>query len=268
MLVELALLTAVVVAVGVLIDLPPGRLADEQPRPPPPRRGTPAAAPLPPAGAFVDARRAGTIAVGFAVGRRADDRDACSARTATASAGSTSASTDDRTATCGAAAIARAVARPVDGARRRAERSRSRCRHARATATPLLRRATRAYTSAQTVVFEERLVVGARDGAGGDVPPRRAEPASRTRSDGGPDAIVIGARRWDRVPGGDWEASPQTPLRVPTTYWSARARNALPRRAGHGHVLRPAASRRGSGCASTRGPAGRASCGWSRPRTS
>jgi hypothetical protein len=42
----------------------------------------------------------------------------------------------------------------------------------------------------------------------------------------GTEGIVIGSRRWDRSPGGQWQPSPQSQIRVPTTYWSAQARNA------------------------------------------
>ncbi len=30
----------------------------------------------------------------------------------------------------------------------------------------------------------------------------------------------MGGRRWDRVPGGRWQASPQQPLRQPVPYWA------------------------------------------------
>jgi hypothetical protein len=36
---------------------------------------------------------------------------------------------------------------------------------------------------------------------------------------GGASAVVIGARRWDRGPGGRWLASPQDPLPQPTPPW-------------------------------------------------
>ena len=40
------------------------------------------------------------------------------------------------------------------------------------------------------------------------------------------EGIVIGARRWDKLPGGDWLPGPQSPLTLPKAYWTARARNA------------------------------------------
>jgi hypothetical protein len=43
----------------------------------------------------------------------------------------------------------------------------------------------------------------------------------------GTEGIVIGPRRWDRLPGGGWVASAQTPISVPKAYWTARARNAF-----------------------------------------
>ena len=37
----------------------------------------------------------------------------------------------------------------------------------------------------------------------------------------GPQAVVIGARRWDRLPGGAWQASELDPLRQPAPLWQA-----------------------------------------------
>jgi hypothetical protein len=37
----------------------------------------------------------------------------------------------------------------------------------------------------------------------------------------GPQAIVIGDRRWDRLPGHDWQASDQSPIREPIPLWEA-----------------------------------------------
>ena len=36
---------------------------------------------------------------------------------------------------------------------------------------------------------------------------------------GGPSAVIIGNTRWDKVPGGTWEKSPQTPIHQPTPFW-------------------------------------------------
>jgi hypothetical protein len=38
---------------------------------------------------------------------------------------------------------------------------------------------------------------------------------------GGPSAVVVGDTRWDKVPGGSWQKSPQTPIHQPTPFWSS-----------------------------------------------
>jgi hypothetical protein len=35
----------------------------------------------------------------------------------------------------------------------------------------------------------------------------------------GSSAVIIGDRRWDKLPGGKWEESEQTPIRQPTPFW-------------------------------------------------
>lgn len=223
-LVELALLTVLAVVVGVLTDLTPGRVADASAgapeQAPPPVSSTP---PTPPRNAFVDARQAGTLAVGLAV---------ASGRTTVTVLGpdgngerGLDVRVDGRRATdCGPGCYRAGVARPTDvvvGRRRLAFDVPVRPKDA----TDLLRRATRTFKEAKTVEFEERLASSARPGQVSRfrvVAPNRLAYSIR----GGPEAIVIGARRWDRSPGGAWEASPQTPLRVPAPNWSDRARNA------------------------------------------
>src|SRR5207302_299004 len=37
----------------------------------------------------------------------------------------------------------------------------------------------------------------------------------------GPEAVVIGARRWDRLPGHAWQRSEQDPIRQPIPLWEA-----------------------------------------------
>jgi hypothetical protein len=36
---------------------------------------------------------------------------------------------------------------------------------------------------------------------------------------GGASAVIVGARRWDRLPGGRWRASAATPQRAPAPPW-------------------------------------------------
>ncbi len=37
----------------------------------------------------------------------------------------------------------------------------------------------------------------------------------------GPAAVVVGDRRWDKVPGGTWQEATQTPIHQPTPFWSS-----------------------------------------------
>jgi hypothetical protein len=40
------------------------------------------------------------------------------------------------------------------------------------------------------------------------------------RITGGPEAVIVGGRRWDRSPGGRWQESDQFPINQPTPPWS------------------------------------------------
>jgi copper transport protein len=86
-------------------------------------------------------------------------------------------------------------------------------------AAGLLRRATAAYRGARTIVFDESLRSGPRNGIVTRfmlVAPDRL--AYRIR--GGAQAVVLGTRRWDRsTPRGRWVESEQTPLQVTRPYW-------------------------------------------------
>ena len=53
---------------------------------------------------------------------------------------------------------------------------------------------------------------------------------SRTRSKNGSSAVIIGDRRWDKLPGGKWEESAQTPIHQPTPFWQSWTNAHLPRR--------------------------------------
>jgi hypothetical protein len=86
-------------------------------------------------------------------------------------------------------------------------------------ATALLKRVTQSYRSARTAVFDERLAstpTNAQTTRFTIVAPNRL--AYQTK--GGPDAIVIGSRRWDRdSTTAPWVLSPQAPLNVMQPYW-------------------------------------------------
>jgi hypothetical protein len=89
-------------------------------------------------------------------------------------------------------------------------------------ATALVRRSGRVWRRLKTLVWRERLASG----------PSRVlrtvysalAPSSLSyRITGGPQAVVIGTRRWDRAtPTGSWQrSSQQPPLRQPIPFWSA-----------------------------------------------
>lgn len=216
-LIEVSVLTAIVVVVGVLTQLRPGKLASPAPSAAEPTvaAGPPA---LPPTGAVVDAKELGTLAVGVARlagkatvtligadGTAANDRRvsvdgvrarACGAgcyRTP-AAAGPLRVRVDGRTIVFDLPATA-----PDGGA--------------------LLARVTRAYRGSRTIVFDERL---ASDPTNAQVTRFEVVAPDRLsyRTRNGPAAVVIGARRWDReTPGGSWLPSQQTRLDVTQPYW-------------------------------------------------
>jgi hypothetical protein len=88
-------------------------------------------------------------------------------------------------------------------------------------ARALLAHVTRAYREARTIVFDETLAstpTNATTTRFTIVAPNRL--AYHTR--GGPSAVVIGARRWDRTSDrAPWLPSQQTPLDVTHPYWTA-----------------------------------------------
>lgn len=88
-------------------------------------------------------------------------------------------------------------------------------------ASAKLARVRRAYRNSRTIVFEERLASSPTDVETTRftvVAPNRLTYVTR----GGPQAIVIGSRRWDRNgPKGRWVETPQTPLDVTQPYWQS-----------------------------------------------
>jgi hypothetical protein len=98
-------------------------------------------------------------------------------------------------------------------------------------ATAELRRLRRDYESSSSIVIDERL--SSRPGSFQVTVFRQRAPNrmayrivdARDPAIVGTEGVVIGPRRWDRLPGGQWVASTQTPLRVPQAYWTTKARN-------------------------------------------
>jgi len=87
-------------------------------------------------------------------------------------------------------------------------------------AAALVRRADRTWRSLKTLVVHDRLA----SGPGSQVTtlwrfvaPDRLSYTIRN----GPQAVVIGGRRWDRLPGHGWQASQQDPIRQPVPLWES-----------------------------------------------
>jgi hypothetical protein len=92
-------------------------------------------------------------------------------------------------------------------------------------AEELVARATRVYEQLRSVVYDERLDPGT--GKALETRWRVAAPDRLAyRIAGGPAAVVVGGRRWDREPGGQWIESPQDPLALPEPPWTDAVTNA------------------------------------------
>jgi copper transport protein len=217
---ELVLFAGLVAAVGLLTDLRPGRdriaqaaVTEAKGPPPPPAQGM-----------VVQAREAGNY--GVALGIRppraevvvlGQDGNGVN-RLAVTINGST-------TQQCGAGCYAAALP-----ATRRVQVMVGRAklvfqvpkRHRSGDA--ILARATRAFRALRSVDYVERLASSPRDKVVSDFTlerPNRLE----YRIKGGASGIIIGSRRWDRVPGGKWIPSAQEPTPQPEPIWSGHATN-------------------------------------------
>ena len=217
--VELVAIAGIVVAVAILTELRPGVAARTVTTAPTSALGRPPA--LPPRDAVVDARELGSDAV--AVAREP-------ARTTVTVIGPDGTGLDGRDVTvdgvpatsCGSGCYRAAthggadVRVSVDG------RALTFAVSATAPdAAALLERVTRAYRDAHTIVFDETLAstpTNATTTRFTVVAPNRLS----YRTQGGPSAVVIGARRWDRSSdSAPWVPSGQTPLDVTHPYWTS-----------------------------------------------
>jgi len=189
----------------------PVTLASREPPPPPP-------------GTFVDAQEAGRYAVGVAVGHALETVTVLGPD-GTGVSGLRVVVDGLRTRPCGPGCYrADATSSPTTvrvGRRRLLFPVPLRLHRADA----LLRRATAAFTSLRSVVIDEHLASSPTNTQVSRFVDR-APNSFRYTIRGGSEGIVIGSRRWDRDPGGDWVESPQTPIRVPAPFWGRRARNA------------------------------------------
>jgi copper transport protein len=238
---ELAVVAMVVVAVGVLTALQPGRTLS------PARAAAPSshvggAPPAPPPGAVVFAREAGELAVAIAVSP---------ARSATVEADVLAASGGGlngldvsfaagresvRAAPCGSGCYRAIGVLPtelgrvdvrIDGAgRQRVVRFVLPRRWPPAHADAFMRRATQAFRASSSVVYVERLASSPTAHIVTRwtlVRPNRFAYTIRRGAAG----IVIGARRWDRTtPRSRWTSSATTPLPQPEPIWASPVRNA------------------------------------------
>jgi copper transport protein len=222
--VELCLLAAVVGAVALLTELPPGRNA----RAAPPHASATKPPKLPPAGGVVLAREDGDRAVALSVRRSGGTLSlvatilspngfgfdglpvgfAAGGRVATgASCG----------AGCYSASLAAPRARAVDvlvsGRRVRFPV------YSGPSAAGLVIRAGRVFNSLRSLVYEESL---ASNPTNREVTRFEMVAPDRLayRIKGGQQAVVVGGRRWDRSPGGRWIPSAQSPLHIPAAPWS------------------------------------------------
>jgi copper transport protein len=211
--VQLALLTVLAVSVGVLTDLRPGRArsAVSSAQPTGPVQPAP-----PPAGAYVDAGQAGPLAVGFAW------LDGKVTVTLVGQDGGVVTNVPVEVASTGRLVRVTVAGRTmhfrVPGTLRAADAAlrRARTSYNAAPAVTIVERLSSRPGIAQTAVFHER------------APDRLAYRivSSTRRGLAGTEAVVIGARRWDRTARGPWRASSYGQIRVPGAYWGPDPVNA------------------------------------------
>ena len=218
-LVEVTVLVAIVIVVGVLTELRPGKLVARAASPV--TAVQPAGPPkLPPANAVVDARELGTLAV--AVGRLPGEATVTLLGPNGNAADGHRVRVDGTPArVCGAGCY---WAPAANGPLRVQIDGRKLVFNLPTTAPngqALLARVGRALRDARTVVFEETLASSPTNSEVTHfelVAPDRL--SYRTR--GGASAVVIGSRRWDRLtPGGRWVPSQQSRLDVMQPFWRA-----------------------------------------------
>jgi hypothetical protein len=228
---ELVLLSGIVVAVATLTELPPGRADAGLSRTLPAVAALGEAPVAPPRGAFVEARRAGRLVVGFALRGRVATVTLIDP-SGKAPVGVDVAIDGPPGRDCGPGCFrsrvsGRAVVVRVDRTSLRFEApARPRA------AAGLLRRAGQVFERLRTVVVDERVATFPSGRQRSHIV-YRAPDRSSTLVVGGSDAesigkhtIVIGTRRWERVRGGRWAVSVQPEARVPRMPWSADTRNA------------------------------------------
>jgi copper transport protein len=228
---ELALLAGIVVAVAVLTELRPPR-----PVPVAAAAATPLPAPPapPPADAVVLGGEDNDLAVGFAVSPRGgrvaarvtalgpDGRGVDGLRVRIGGSAASACGPGCYAATVPLPQPPRRIAVSLAG-RGRPEATLPFTLPARWPPPPasgLVARAGRVYRSLRTLVIHERLASSARDVV---VTTYRIQAPDRLayRIVGGPQAVVIGGTRWDRLPGRAWQRSQTVRLSQPEPFWGS-----------------------------------------------
>ena len=111
-------------------------------------------------------------------------------------------------------------------------------------ASALVKRATKTYRALRSVAIDDSLA----SAPGRAVSTRWTLVAPDRLSyqiKNGAAAVIIGDRRWDKLPGGKWTTSEQTPIHQPTPFWVSST---------DAHVLASTRSRPGASRSSTRRP--------------
>jgi len=216
--VEVVAIAGIVVAVAILTELAPGRKAARSLAAAP--QAVETTLTLPPRDAVVDAHELGSLAV--AVAREPQ-------RTTVTIIGPDATGVDHRdvrvngvaATPCGAGCYR--AGSPGIGPLRVSVGDRMLTFDIGATApdaTALLARITRAYRASRTIVFDETLAslpTNAQTTRFTVIAPHTLSYETR----GGPGAIVIGTRRWDRsASGAPWQSTSQTPIDVTAPYWT------------------------------------------------
>jgi copper transport protein len=90
-------------------------------------------------------------------------------------------------------------------------------------ASGLVARVDGVFRDLRTLVIHERLASSSRNAITTNY---RVQAPNRLAYEivNGPEAVIIGGRRWDRLPGGRWQRSEQEPLKQPEPFWGSDPR--------------------------------------------
>jgi copper transport protein len=221
-LVELALLAGIVVAVAVLTELrPPARSRATV--------ATPASPHAPPSGAVVLAQQDDDVAIGLAASPRGGRVEVQVSALGPEGKGVDGLDVEVEgagTQRCGPGCYAATIPLPAPP-RRVPIRVGARTlvftlprRWPPPDAAALVARVDRVFRGLRTLVIHEHLASSSRHAI---TTTYRLQAPNRLsyRIVNGPEAVVIGGTRWDRVPGGRWQRSEQEPLRQPEPFWGS-----------------------------------------------